>query len=102
MNRVILKFLLVLMLVPHLGLDRAKAQLLPNRTKTRDHQLEQRASSLARLGRTEEAVDLYLEILYKNPRNYNIYFRVSNLMPGPENASVLLQILEDLLKTQSK
>jgi len=27
---------------------------------------------------------------------------VSNLMPGPENASVLLQILEDLLKTQSK
>jgi cellulose synthase operon protein C len=102
MNRVSHILLFVFLSLPHLGLDSARAQLLPDRTKTRDHQLEQRASSLARLGRTEEAVDLYLEILYKNPRNYNIYFRVSNLMPGPENASVLLQILEDILKTQSK
>jgi len=102
MNRVIARLLLVLLIIPQLGLDIGSAQTFPGRTVTRDHQLEQRAAALARLGRTAEAVDLYLEILYKNPRNYNIYFKVSNLMPGQENASVLLQILEDILKSQSR
>ncbi|MBC8375736.1 MAG: hypothetical protein H8E26_06795 [FCB group bacterium] len=102
MNRFLTGFLLVILAIPLLLLDTAKAQGLPGRTKPQDQILEQRASSLARLGRTEEAVDLYLQILYKNPRNYNVYFRVSNLMPGPENAPVLLEILEDILKTQSK
>ncbi len=66
-----------------------------------DRKLEQRAAALARLGKIEEAVNLYLELLYKNPANSNLYFRVSNLMPGKEFAPTLLQILDDLLKTQS-
>jgi len=102
MNRIIIGLLLLFMSMSHLGLDKVSAQSRVGRSVAKDQMLEQRAASLARLGRTEEAVDLYLEILYKNPRNYNIYFRVSNLMPGKENASVLLQILEDILKTQSK
>ncbi|MBT3253316.1 MAG: hypothetical protein HN995_00140 [Candidatus Marinimicrobia bacterium] len=102
MNKVIPGILFVLLSIPHLVLDTANAQGPQSRTKTQDQIIEQRAASLARLGRTEEAVDLYLEILYKNPRNYNVYFRVSNLMPGPQNAPVLLEILGDILKTQSK
>ncbi len=79
-----------------------EAQSLSRRNSSSDRILEQRATSLVRLGRIEEAIDLYLELLYKNPRNNNLYFRVSNLMPGKENASTLLQILDDLLKTQTK
>ncbi len=101
MNRVIIRFLIFALSIPFLVVDEANGQGISGRAKSQDQILEQRASSLARLGRTEEAVDLYLEILYKNPRNYNIYFRVSNLMPGPENAPVLLEILGDILKTQS-
>lgn len=77
------------------------AQRAPRVNSSQEKLLEQRAASLARLGRTEEAIDLYLEILYKNPRNTNMYFRVSNLMPGKDKAPVLLQILEDILKTQN-
>ena len=102
MNKVNQWLFLLVVLIPLLLLETANAQGLPTRPKSNDQLLEKRASSLARLGRTEEAVDLYLEILYKNPRNYNMYFRVSSLMPGPENAPVLLEILEDILKTQSK
>ena len=78
-----------------------EAQSFSRTTLSSDRKLEQRAASLARLGKTEEAVDLYLELLYKNPKNNNLYFRVSRLMPGKEYASTLLQILDDLLKTQS-
>ncbi len=77
-----------------------EAQSFSRSTSSPDRKLEQRAASLARLGRTEEAVDLYLNLLYKNPRNSNLYFRVSNLMPGKEKASTLLQILDDLLQAQ--
>ena len=96
---VCLLFVLGLTLVPS---DSAEAQSASRRATSTDNMLEQRASSLARLGRTEEAVDLYLELLYKNPGKSNLYFRVSNLMPGAENAHTLLQILDDILKTQSK
>jgi len=94
--------LCILLSISGLGIDTASGQGLPRRSSGQSQLLEQRASSLARLGRTAEAVDLYLEILYKDPRNSNIYFRVSNLMPGKENAPVLLQILDDILKTQPK
>ncbi|MCF7826906.1 MAG: tetratricopeptide repeat protein [Candidatus Marinimicrobia bacterium] len=104
MNRslIIIGLLLILLSIPHLGYNTANAQDFRNRSASEDQRLEQRASTLVRLGRTAEAVDLYLEILYKNPGNSNIYFRVSNLLPGQENAPVLLQILEDILKTQSQ
>ena len=102
MNRVARGLFLILLSIPLFFSETAHGQRLLNQTKSNDQVLEKRASSLARLGRTEEAVNLYLEILYKNPRNYNIYFRVSNLMPGRENAPVLLEILDDILKTQSK
>jgi len=78
-----------------------EAQSLSRNVLPNNRQLEQRAASLARLGKTEQAVDLYLELLYKNPHNSNIYFRVANLMPGKAYASTLLQILDDLLKSQS-
>lgn len=83
-----------------LAVEPGVGQGFPRRSGGQNQLMEQRAASLARLGRIEEAVDLYLEILYKDPRNSNIYFRVSNLMPGKENASVLLQILDDILKEQ--
>ena len=94
-------FLMMVLTMPLWEQATVYAQRLPAVNNSQEKLLEQRAASLARLGRTEEAVDLYLEILYKNPRNTNMYFRVSNLMPGKENASVLLQILEDILKTQN-
>lgn len=78
-----------------------EAQSSFRRTSSPDRKLEQRAATLARLGKTEEAVDLYLELLYKNPKKSNLYFQVSRLMPGKEYAPTLLQILDDLLKTQS-
>ena len=93
---------LLLLSIPLLLLEAANAQGIPSRTTSTDQLLEKRASSLARLGRAAEAVDIYLEILYKNPSNYNIYFQVSSLLPGAENAPVLLEILEDILKTQPK
>ncbi len=102
MNRAVKGLFLLFLSIQLLSVETANAQGFPSRTESNDQLLEKRASSLVRLGRTEEAVDLYLEILYKNPRNYNIYFRVSGLMPGPENAPVLLEILEDILKTQPK
>ncbi len=103
MNRYLLTGLLFffMTLIPEMGIQIARAQRVPIRTLSPDKQMEQRAASLARLGRTEEAVDLYLELLYKNPRNHNMYFRVANLLQGASNAQTLLQILEDILKTQS-
>ncbi|NQV41282.1 MAG: tetratricopeptide repeat protein [Candidatus Marinimicrobia bacterium] len=102
MSRVARGFFIIVLSMPIFFPETAYAQRILTQTKSNDQMLEKRASSLARLGKTEEAVDLYLQILYKNPRNYNIYFRVSSLMPGRENAPVLLEILEDILKTQSK
>jgi len=104
MNRLSLSLFVFLgmILLPSMGFDDLTGQLIPRRSKTADQTLEKRAESLANLGRIEEAVDLYLELLYKNPGNANFYFRVTTLMPGPENASTVLQILEDILKTQSK
>ena len=46
------------------GSDSAQAQSLSQRRSSPDKILEQRAASLVKLGRTEEAVDLYLELLY--------------------------------------
>lgn len=102
MNNVtlILATTLTLMLNAQENLNSAWSQSLSQRTLSKDRVLEQRAASLARMGRTEAAVDLYLEILYKNPSNSSIYFRVSNLMPGTEKAAVLLQILDDILQGQ--
>jgi tetratricopeptide (TPR) repeat protein len=100
MNRVITGLFLLLISLPLFMSETASAQGFTRGNTPDDQMLEKRASSLARLGRTEEAVDIYLQILYKDPRNYNIYFRVSSLLPGKENASVLLEILADILKTQ--
>ena len=106
MNRkntnITLILLLLMVLLPSIGFNNVRAQLNLRRTGTGDQALEKRAASMASLGRIEEAVDLYLELLYKNPGNTNFYFRVTALMPGPENAPTVLQILEDILKTQSK
>ncbi len=97
----LIKYVVLLMILVGPGLHFTQAQSLSRSAKSIDRQKEQRAASLARLGRTEQAVDLYLELLYKNPRNSNLYFRITTLMPGKENASTLLQILDDLLQTQS-
>jgi len=78
----------------------AFGQGFPRMNRSEEQLVEQRANALVRLGRTEEAADLYLELLYKNPKNTNLFFRVSNLLPGKENASVLLQILDDILRDQ--
>lgn len=94
--------LLALVTLPSVGYDNANAQSMPSRSRSVDEVLEKRAGSLVSLGRIPEAVDLYLELLYKNPGNANFYFRVTALLPGPENAPTVLQILEDILKTQSE
>jgi tetratricopeptide (TPR) repeat protein len=78
----------------------ARGQQLLSRTAVPDKLLEQRAASLVTLGRIEEAVDIYLDLLYRDPRNSNLYFRISALLPGQENAPVLLQILSDLREQQ--
>jgi len=75
-------------------------QSLSPRASTPKKLLEQQAASFVRLGRIEEALDIYLDLLYRDPQNSNLYFRVSGLLPGQENAQVLLEILEDLLKQQ--
>ena len=96
MNRTILSGLIFLILF--------SGAVLPQNPSGRpvppDQQLERRAASLERLGRTEEAVNLYLEMLYRDPRNSNLYFRVSAMMPDKEFAPTLLQILDDILKQQ--
>ncbi len=84
-----------------MSLAQGQSQFLPRKASSPDKIVEQRANSLIRLGRIEEAVDLYLELLYKNPKNINLYFRVTTLLPGEENAQTLLLILDDLLETKS-
>ena len=102
MNKSILILVAILILILNTqgSLNSVWSQGLSKRSLPQDRVLEQRAASLARLGRTDAAVDLYLEILYKNPTNISLYFRVSNLMPGKEKAAVLLQILDDILQRQ--
>lgn len=92
----------VLIFIQLLGAGITFGQPIVRKSVPGDRKMEQRAASLARLGRPEEAVDIYLQLLYKNPSNSNIYFRVSNLMPGKDYAPTLLQILDDILKSQSK
>jgi len=78
----------------------SEAQSLPRRGLPPGKALEQRAAAMLRLGRPEAAVDLYLEALYKNPGNSLLYYQLSQLLPGKENASTLLQIVDDILKSQ--
>ena len=92
---------LLIILVSLFAFSQAPGQVFPRNANSEEKIVEQRANALIRLGRVEEAVDLYLELLYKNPRNSNLYFRVTSLLPGKENASTLLLILDDLLVTQS-
>jgi len=102
MNSLLVKHVLAgLLLLLAFARTPCQGQELSRRNLTGDRAKEQRAASLARMGHVEAAVDLYLELLYKNPRNSNLYFRVSSLMPGKEYAPTLLQILDDLLKSQS-
>jgi len=103
MNRSYLRslVLLIMSLMLLVNPGQSPAQGLARSATSPDRIKEQRAASLARMGRVEAAVDLYLELLYKNPKNSNLYFRVSSLMPGKAYAPTLLQILDDLLKTQS-
>lgn len=91
----------VLLLILMLNAEILVGQTLPGRRPPPDRRKEQQAATLARLGRIEEAVNLYLELLYRDPENTNLYFRVSSLMPGQENAATLLQVLDDLLVHQS-
>ena len=76
------------------------SQQVFSRATSPDKLLEQRAASLVRLGKVEEAVDIYLNLLYKDARNSNLYFRISALLPGQENAATLLQIIGDLRERQ--
>ncbi len=102
MNRNLLISILLFISIHLVAIDPAIGQNISRRSRVNEQLLEKRAASLARLGRAEEAVDLYLEILYKNPQNANVYFRISSLLPGKENAPVLMEILEDIIKTQSR
>lgn len=67
-----------------------------NTPRSSDELMIRRAESLARGGKTNQAVDLYIELLSKNPRKTNLYFRIADLLPGKENAVTLIQILEDI------
>lgn len=62
--------------------------------------LRQQAETLVRLGRPDEAVDLYRELIRQDPRNTSYYFRIAQLLPGVENAEELLLILEEVLAQQ--
>jgi tetratricopeptide (TPR) repeat protein len=77
------------------------AQTARRATVSQDRVLEQRAATLARLGRTKEAVELYMQALQKNPRNSNLYYRLAELLPGKENAPTLIEIVDALLERQT-
>lgn len=69
--------------------------------RNQDEMMLKRAESLVHLGKPEQALEIYLEVLARNPRRTNVYHRISNLLPGKDNAATLLQILDDVLKHQS-
>ena len=62
-----------------------------NTPRSSDELMIRRAESLARGGKTNQAVDLYIELLSKNPRKTNLYFRIADLLPGKENAVTLIR-----------
>ncbi|MCF7823469.1 MAG: hypothetical protein K9N35_04790 [Candidatus Marinimicrobia bacterium] len=78
------------------------AQSAAQRNAASNLVIEKRATALIRMGRMEEAVDLYMATLYKNPKNLNYYYRLAELLPGKDNAYTLLQIVDDLLKFQTE
>ncbi|MCF7808662.1 MAG: tetratricopeptide repeat protein [Candidatus Marinimicrobia bacterium] len=68
--------------------------------RSQDEIMLKRAESLVRLGKPEQAVQVYLEVLARNPSRTNVYHQIANLLPGKENAATLMQILEDVLQQQ--
>jgi len=62
--------------------------------------LRQRAETLARLGRIEEAIDIYRELMRTDSRNVSHYYRIAQLLPARDDAEMLLEILDEALAYQ--
>ena len=86
-----------------LSFDAAWGQgMRPRAARSADEMTIKRAESLARLGKTSQAVDLYLDVLYRNPKQTNLYYKIAELLPGKENAARLLTILDDVQQRSSQ
>lgn len=76
--------------------------LRPTQGHNQDQSIFMRAQALERMGRTDEAIQLYTSLMKDNPTNQVYYLRLSELLRHVNRLDDLLILIEERLKYDSK